>query len=147
MAIFNVRTNVLYPEGIELPYQINLEMNCRGKIRHALLTSEEAVKIRPYMFLDLLSEIMPKWLYTRNAYVSFGYTRVNHPILGQHTQPCLVVEDEIYGTINYLINRCSDEKWLETIYDTNLAAMVLWWRENRDSFFWKPVQKWEIEKI
>ena len=98
------------------------------------------------MFLDLLSEVMPKWLYIGNLYVSFGHTRVSHPTIGQLNQPCLIVEDEKHGKTHYLINRNSDEKWLETIYSISLAAMVAWWRENREKFFKKSPQKWDIEK-
>ena len=122
-------------------------MNCHGKIKNVNLISNHINGIRPYMFLDLLSEVMPDWLYYGNTYVTFGHTQVNHPTIGKITQPCLIVENERHGKTHYLINRNSDEKWLETIYSFSLAAMVTWWRKNRKDFFKKPSQKWLIERI
>lgn len=146
MAIFTAKTNLVSKDGFQFSYEINFDMNCHGKIRSATLISPNIRGIRSYMFLDLLANLMPKWLYTGNTFVSFGHTHVDHPVIGKLSQPCLIVEDDKYGKTNYLINRNSDEKWLETVYSQNLAAMVIWWRENRDEYFKKPRQKWEIEK-
>ena len=147
MSIYKARTTIISKNGVKLSYAISFDMNCHGKIKNARLISSHIPGIRPYMFLDLLSKTMPNRLYCGNTYVSFGHTQVDHPIIGKIAQPCLIVEDAKYGQTRYLINRYSDEKWLETIYSSNLAAMVTWWRENRDRFFRKPIQEWEIEKV
>ena len=147
MAIYQARTTLIAKNGIKLPYEIDFDMNCHGKIKNVSLISACVNGIRPYMFLDLLSKVMPTWLYYEDVYVSFAHTQVNHCTIGKIHQPCLKVEDPKYGERKYLINRNSDEQWLKTIYHFNLCAMVQWWRENREYYFKKPIQEWEITRL
>lgn len=148
MATYYCKTQRTTRNGIKHPYKITVEMNSHGKIRSVKSDSPfNEVDIRPYMFLDLLAEIMPKWLFTGDVCVEFGHANINNPKYNNLNQPCLIVYNNRYGTKNYLINHIISSDWLVGINSINLSSMVLWWRENRENFFKKPSQKWEIEKI
>lgn len=142
MATYYARTTIKKGDS-EQEYKLSMCLNGHKKVRTVSLISDSHAIARPYMFLDLLCQILPLWLYTKDIAVSFGYTKTEF----YSYQPCLVLRSNSFGEKKYLLNNYVDESWLETVYTTSLNAMVLWWRENRDKSFKKPVQVWEIEQV
>lgn len=100
----------------------------------------DGARPRPYMFLDLLAEIMPSYLYTADCQVELGGNPVRHPYMSYQTHPCLIVTDQ-FGEKRYRLDQVVSEQWLTKANSVRLRAMVQWWREHRTEFPTEP-HKW-----
>ena len=133
MAIFEAKTKIDNKN-----YSVIIEVNRRGKIRR--IHSDEEIPLRPYMWLDFFSQVLPDWLYTGDLSVTFSYIRINNDRY-PNCQPCLVIKSENWNK-KYLLNQIVSTNW--NVSQIRLCAMVQWWRENREAYFKKPPQLWEI---
>ena len=147
MITYRASTVLSSKLGKSYPYEVTLVVDHRRIIHQVEVNCDQDIKnsLRPFMILDLLSNMFPQFLYSGNVEVEFHYTEVNHPRYGCYTQPCLKIYDN--GEIRYfLLNRFCDESWF-MVHHMKLFAMISWWRQNRDEFFKKPPQKWEFERL
>lgn len=151
MANFRARTFLTTKNGIQSSFEILIKIGRHGKVEFCDLISSgpEVQRPRPFMFLDLLERIMPKYLFIGTIQVYFGTVQINNIKYGKHNQPCLIVQNERLREkeVDYLLNNLCTHNWVTSVYPINLCAMVQWWRENREEYFKKPRQVWEIKRL
>jgi len=149
MAIYIATTEIHSNSGASYPVTLKVRVTAQALVREfeVLEWGNALVSLRPWQILDLLAEIMPKYVHSHEDLfeVSLGKNPIKHPTFHYTGHPCLVVK-HIHNDSEkrYRLNRCVSDCWALTIPTAHLRAMVYWWRLNRDQYGKGTPWEWGI---
>ena len=140
-----VKTTLHSNSGREYPYSLLVHSTCKGQVTSVDVLEESinGVSPRPYMFLDLLAQILPTRLYTGNFSVEVGENPVLNPQPGYTGHPCLVIYQNGKSVKRYRLDQTVGAGWPVGVPSAHLRAMVSWWRLHRGEFK-ASHQEWKI---
>ena len=147
MATYFAATNIHSNSGASYPVTLKVRVNNQAMIQELeVLESELSVALRPWQCLDVLAEIMPKFIYPHpdlfDVYLSTN--PVKYPSCDYSGHPCLAVQNKHSGAEKrYRLNHCVGDNWMISIPPAHLRAMVYWWRLNRDQYA-TPICEWSV---
>lgn len=139
MAVYYATTNLLSNSGASYPVTLKVSVTSQAEVRAVEVIEWEnpLVSLRPSIILDLLAEVMPKYVHSHEDIfeVTLGKNECKHPSFAYTGHPCLVVKHiQNNGEKHYRLNHCVGTEWMLTIPPAHLRAMVYWWRLNRDQY-------------
>ena len=138
-------TTLFSKSGRKYTYSILVHSTCKGQVTSIDVLEENinGASPRPYMFLDLLAQVLPARLYTGNFSVEVGENPVLHPQPGYTSHPCLVVFQNGKSVKRYRLDQNVGAGWPVGIPAAHLRVMVDWWRNHREEFNVSP-HLWNI---
>lgn len=139
------RTTLFSKSGKGSTYDILVHSTCKAEVKSIDVLQENinGAKPRPYMFLDLLVEILPSRLYTGDYSVQLGENPVLNPQPGYTSHPCLVIYERGKQLKRYRLDQIVGTGWPVGVPSAHLRAMVSWWRNHRVEFNVAP-HEWKI---